>query len=775
MGEFAIGQSIGRFEDPRLLRGGGNYIDDMAFAHMAFGHVVRSPHPHALIRKVDISAAQKAPGVIRVFIGDDWLNSGFGDLPRAEGRKKRDGSPMYRPHFPALAKSRVRYVGDPVAFVVAETLAQAQDAAELVDVEYEPLPAVTELVEVAKAGAPLVWDDCKDNICFVHLEGDKAKTDAALAAAPIIVSKRFKISRVMAATMETRAAIGSYDFAADRYTIHTTLQRALNYREELAETLNVPESKVRVVAGDIGGSFGMKSGIFNEPGLVLMASKALHRPVKWVSTRSESFVSDAHARDNVTDAELALDKSGKFLGLRVRTLYQCGAYTQPGTDTGAYSNIGTLAGVYLTPAVHVDVTAYYTNTNPMRPYRGNGRPEAGYVIERLVDLAADQLGMDPAEIRRINMIPPAAMPFQTGLSFNYDCGEFEKVMNEALELADYKGFEARRAEAAKRGKFRGVGISYTIEKAAGPGFEGAEVRFDRSGSVTVIAGSVTQGQGHETVFKQIVSDKLGIHPDEIHYLQGDTDQVFFGEGTGGSRTASIGGSAILSATRKVAEKARKIAMHMMQVDDVELTEGVFTSRKTNRTMSIKEVAQAAISPKNVPKDMEVGLNATAAYHTLKQNYPNGCHIIECEIDPETGVVSLENYVVTDDVGTVLNPLLLKGQIIGGIAQGLGQMLMEEIRFDPTSGQILTGSFMDYPMPHADLFPHVFIKSCPVPTTTNLLGTKGAGEAGCVGALPAMANALVDALSHLGVNHIDMPATPERLWRIIDEARRNKDA
>ena len=423
----------------------------------------------------------------------------------------------------------------------------------------------------------------------------------------------------------------------------------------------------------------------------------------------------------------------------------------------------------------MDVTAYYTNTNPMRPFRGNGRPEAAYVIERLVDLAADELGMDAAEIRRINMIPPSAMPFQTGLSFNYDCGEFERVLDEALTLADYKGFEARRAEARSRGKLRGIGLSYTIEKAAAPGYEGAEVRFDRTGSVTLIAGSVSQGQGHETIFKQIVSEKLGIHPDEIHYQQGDTDQVFFGEGTGGSRTASIGGSAVMSATGKVVAKAAKIANHMLKVDDAELADGVFTSRKTNATLTIKDVAQAAMSPKSIPTDMELGLNANAAYHTTKQNFPNGCHIIECEIDPDTGVTTLENYVVTDDVGTVLNPLLLKGQIIGGIAQGIGQMMMEEIKFDADSGQTLTGSFMDYAMPHADLFPHISIKSCPVPTITNLLGTKGAGEAGCVGALPAMANALVDALSHLGVRHIDMPATPERVWRIIDEAKRNQGA
>ncbi len=770
MGEFAIGQPVTRFEDPRLLRGGGRYVDDLAIPGMLFGQVLRSPHAHAKIKSIDISKAKAAPGVAAVLVNEDWATSGFGDLPRAEGKKKRDGSPMYRPHFPALAKDKVRYVGDPVAFVVAETVEQAQDAAELIDVDYEILPCVTSVALGSEPGAPLVWDDCENNICFVHLEGNKEKTEEAFAKADHIIKKRFVITRVTAATMETRGSIGHYDKAADRYTIYTTLQRALNFREELAETLNIPESRLRVVAGDIGGSFGMKSGVFNEVGLVLLGSKVTGRPVKWVCTRSESFIADAHGRDNVSDAEMALDKNGMFMGLRVRNLVNMGAYTQPGTDAGAFSNLGTLAGVYLTPAIHVDVTAVYTNTNIMRPFRGNGRPEAAFVIERLVDLAADELGIDPAEIRRRNMIPPEKMPFQTGLSFNLDCGEFEQVLDQSLEMVDYKGFEARRAEARKRGKLRGIGMSYTIEKAAAPGYEGAEVRFDRTGSVTVLTGAVTQGQGHETVFKQIVSDTLGIHPDEIHYLQGDTDQVFFGEGTGGSRTAALGGSAVTVATGKVVDKAKKIAAHMMGVDEVDFAEGVFTARETNRTLSMKEVARAAMSPKNIPQGMELGLNATAAYHTTKQNYPNGCHIVELEIDEDTGQVEMDRYVVVDDVGTVLNPLLLKGQIIGGISQGVGQMLMEHIRFDPQDGQNLTGSFMDYAMPHAEIFPHIDIKSHSVPTKTNILGVKGAGEAGCVGALPAVANALVDALSHLGVKHVEMPATPERVWRIMQEAK-----
>ena len=771
MGEFAIGQPVSRFEDPRLLRGGGRYVDDLALPNMAFGAVTRSPHAHARIRSIDTRRARQAPGVLAVLTGEDWVKSGFGDLPTAGGKKKRDGSPMYRPKFPALTMDKARYVGDPVAFVIAETATQALDATELVDVDYEPLPSITATARAADPDVPLVFDDCPENLCFVHLEGDKEKTDAAIAASHRVIKRRFVISRVYAATMEPRGSIGHYDRAADRYTCYTTLQRALNFREELAGTLRIPESKLRIVAGDIGGSFGMKSGIFNEVGMVLLGSKVTGRPVKWTSTRSEAFVADAHGRDNVTDAELGVDENGRFTALRVKTLYNCGSYTQPGSDSGAYSNIGTLAGVYLTPAVHVDVTGYYTNTSIIRPFRGNGRPEAAFVIERLVDIAADELGIDPAELRRRNMIPPSAMPFQTGLSFNYDCGEFERVMNTALEMADYKGFEARRAEARKRGKLRGIGLSYTIEKAAGPGFEGAEVRFDRTGSITLVAGSVTQGQGHETVFKQIVSDRLGIHPDEIVYLQGDTDQVFFGEGTGGSRTSALGGSAVFAATEKVVDKARKIAAHMLEVDEVEYAEGVFTSRQTNRTLTMKDVARGAMNPRNLPEGMEIGLIATAAYHGKRQNFPNGCHVIEVEIDPETGVTTIERYVVADDVGIVLNPKLLKGQIVGGIAQGVGQMVMEEIRYDESSGQILTGSFMDYAMPRAKLFPHVEIQSVPVPTKTNLLGVKGAGEAGCVGALPAMANAMVDALSHLGVRDIVMPATPERVWRMIDEAKR----
>jgi carbon-monoxide dehydrogenase large subunit len=767
MGEFAIGQAVPRFEDPRLLRGGGRYIDDFVLPGMAFGHVLRSPHAHARIRSIDISKAEAVPGVLAVLTGADWIASGWGDLPVPGGHKRRDGQPNYRPRYPALVKDEVRFIGDYVAFVVAETRHQAADAAELIEVDYEPLPAVTDTATAATPGAPLVWEDCPNNICFTQIHGDKAATEAAFARAAHVVRHRFVINRVTAATMEPRGAIGDYNQADGHYTVYATLQRAHGYRADIAKILKVPESKVRVVAGDIGGSFGMKSAIYNEVALVLLASKLTGRPVKWTGTRSESFLADAQARDNVTDAELALDADGVFLGFRVHSSVNAGAYVQSAFP--AYTgNLGTLAGVYRTPTMYVESTAVFTHTMPCRPYRGNGRPEAAYVIERMVDLAAAEIGLDPAEIRRRNYIPPAAMPFKTSLTFTYDCGEFGKTMDMALELADLKGFAGRRADAKKRGKLRGLGISNTIERAAAPGFEGAEIRFDRSGTVTMLSGSINQGQGHETVLKQIVADRLGIHPDEIEYLQGDTDKVFFGEGTGGSRSATMSGSAFHNAAEKIIAKAKAIAAHNLKVDvaEINFADGIFSSAKTNQTVTIKEVAQAATNPAKLPEDMEVGLVANAVYTADVENFPNGTHVCEVEIDPETGAVQIVRYSVVDDVGTVLNPLLLKGQIAGGIAQGAGQILKEDIRFD-AEGQLLTGSFMDYAMPRAEDFSPIEVKSNPVPTKTNPLGVKGAGEAGCVGAMPAVANAIVDALKEFGVRHIAMPATPERVWRAMN--------
>ena len=554
MGEFAIGQGVSRFEDPRLIKGGGRYVDDIKLAGLAHGVVLRSPHAHARIKSIDTATAKAAPGVLCVLTSADVKAAGLGDLPTHGGLKRRDGSAMYRPRYPILAEERVRWVGDYVAFVVAETVAQAMDAAELIAVDYEELPSVTSTAEASKPGSPRVWEDCPDNICFVELIGDKAAVDAAFARAERTVKHRFVVNRVTAATMEPRGAVGDYNAAADRYTVYTPMQRPHPTRTELAKVLKVPESKIRIVTGDTGGSFGMKSPIFNETPLVMLASKLTGRPVKWISTRTEAFLSDAQARDNVTEAELALDKDGHFLALRVKTIAAIGAYLQHAMPA-FMMNAGTLAGVYRTPALHVDITGVFSNTNPMRPYRGNGRPEAAFVIERMVELAAAELGIDSAELRRRNYVPPSAMPFKTGLTFTYDSGEFEKNMDLALDLAEHKNLKTRKAEARKRGKLLGFGLSNTIERAGAPSTEGAEVRFDRSGSVILFSGSNSQGQGHETVFKQLVCDRLGLDPKEAQYIQGDTDEVFYGEGTGGSRSATLAGSAFHMATEKVVVKA----------------------------------------------------------------------------------------------------------------------------------------------------------------------------------------------------------------------------
>ncbi|HEX5453039.1 MAG TPA: xanthine dehydrogenase family protein molybdopterin-binding subunit, partial [Stellaceae bacterium] len=558
MGEFALGQPVPRFEDPRLLRGGGRYIDDMVVPRMAFGHVLRSPHANARIRQIDTARAKAAPGVLAVLTGADWRESGWRDLPVAGGMKRRGGLASYRPRFPALVEDRVRWVGDYVAFVVAETKDQAADAAELIEVAYEPLPAIVSTEGAAVPGAPLVWDDCPDNICFVHEVGDGAAVEAAFAAADRIVRRRLVVNRVTAAAMEPRGALAEYNPADGRYTIYTTLQRTHAYRADLAQVIGVPESRVRVVAGDIGGSFGMKSAIYNEVALVLLAAKLTGRPVKWTSTRSEAFLSDAQARDHATDAELALDRDGHFLGFRVRTIAAVGAYAQHASNVFVM-NLGTLAGVYRTPAIHAEVTAVFTNTNPVRPYRGNGRPEFAYVIERMVDEAAAETGIDPIELRRRNLIPPEAMPFKTGLIFTYDCGEFARTLDMALQFADVAGFERRRAGSRARGRLRGLGLSDTIERAAAGGFEAAEIRFDKSGTVTLLSGSITQGMGHETIYKQLLCDRLGIHPDRVQYIQGDTDKVAIGEGTGGSRSATLGGSAVHMATERIVAKAKTIA------------------------------------------------------------------------------------------------------------------------------------------------------------------------------------------------------------------------
>ena len=773
MGDYAIGQAVTRREDPRLLRGEGKYFDDLTVPRVTHAAMVRSPHGHADIKKVDVRAAAQMPGVLAVLTGADYKADGLGSIPCDMPRKRRDGSPMYKPFRPAVMADRVRYVGQIVAVVVAETAAQARDAAERVEVEYAPLKPVVEAPDAAKPGAPLLWSDCAGNESIYYTAGDAKATEAALAKGAHVLRQKIVIPRITAAAMEPRGALGIWDPGEGRYTLHVGLQRPFLFRRNIAQNvLKIAETDLRLVTGDIGGSFGLRGSIFPEMIAVLWASKKIGRPVKWLADRTESFAADDHARDNVTEATLGLDPDGKFLAIKVNTHANLGGFLSfrgAGPPTG---NTGGLIGVYKFEAAHVEVSAVMTNTSPTSPYRGAGRPEASFVIERMIDIAADEMGIDPVELRRRNMIPADAMPYKTALTFRYDSGAFEKTMDMALHLADRNGYEKRREESKKRGKLRGIGITTTIEAAAGgEGLETAELRFDPTGSVQLVCGAVSHGQGHETTFIQVLCDRLPVDPDKVRYIYGDTDKVAFGVGTGGSRSASMAGSAVKEATDKIIAKGKKIAAHMLEAaeSDVVFEGGEFKIAGTDRKVAFGEVVKAAFEPNKIPKGLEPGLYETATFTNDSSNFPNGCHVCEVEVDPDTGQVAIVKYSVVDDVGTVINPLLLDGQVMGAVAQGVGEALMERIVYDDQA-QLLTGSFMDYAMPRADDLCGFEIENNPVPTPSNPLGVKGAGEGGTVGALPAVVNAVVDALSGFGVRHLDPPLTPETVWRALRQAQ-----
>jgi aerobic carbon-monoxide dehydrogenase large subunit len=775
--KFAIGQSVRRLEDPRLVQGLGRYSDDVSLPREARAVLVRSPHAHARIRRIDAAAALAAPGVLAVLTAADLVADGIGNLPTDRGRKRRDGTPAFPTPRPALARDRVRHVGDPVALVVAETHVQALDAAETVAVDYEPLPAVTRADAALQPGAPLVWDEVPDNVAFVAEAGQPDAVARAFAAAARVAKVDFVVSRVAAAPLEPRAAVGEYDRRSGRYTLHTGIQAPHGTRTLVADILRVPQAQVRVVTGDVGGSFGMRSGIYPEMVLVLWAARRLGRPVKWTSDRREGFVTDEHGRDNLSTAELALDADGAFLALRVAINLNVGAYlTQRSAGPGT-NNIGGVAGVYVTPAIHHRTTGVFTNTTPTGPYRGAGRPEATYAIERVIDVAARELGMDPIALRRKNLIPPSSMPFKTGLVFTYDSGDFGRGMDLALSLADAAGFEKRRAEARARGRLRGLGLANAIEVAGGPytsvNPDTAEIRVNPDGSVSVFTGSTSMGQGNETAFAQIVSERLGVPPARIQVLWGDSDALGAGRGNGGSGALTVGGSAVVRASEKIVERGRRIAARMLEAapEDVQLRDGRFMVAGTDRGVTFAEVARTAYQPRQLPAGMEPGFSETAAFTPPAVTFPNGCQVCEVEIDPETGLVRIVRHVVVDDVGRMVNPMLVKGQIHGGVVQGLGQALFEELVYDAESGQLMAGSFMDYAMPRADDLPLFEVDSHEVPTQMNPLGAKGVGEAGTVGALPALVNAVNDALAPLGVRHLDMPMTPQRVWQAIREAPR----
>ena len=776
MTKFGIGQPVSRLEDPRFITGRGRYVDDIDLPQQLYGVVVMSPHAHARIKSIDTAKAKAADGVVAVLTGADVEHDKLGSLvpvmPEDMG-----GPKGFRTLRPVLSGGRVRAVGDRVAFVVAETLTQARDAAELVVVEYEPLPVVINMEDAVKPGAPAVWDEAPNNVAVALMMGNKEATDAAFAKAKHLVSLKLVNNRVNANSIEPRATIGQYSPDSDSYTLYSTSQNPHGHRTHVAgDVLKVPQIKLRVISPDVGGGFGMKGAVYPEDALVLWASRRCgSRPVKWVSTRSEAFLGDSHGRDQVVTGELALDEHGKILGMRVDALHDMGSHVFDASMVVPLFALKLAPGVYNIPAVHAVGRAVLTNTPPLQPYRGAGRPEASYLIEQLLDRAALVIGIDPIELRRRNFIPASAMPHKLHSGIAYDSGEFMRVMDECLKLADWNGFPRRAAESKKEGKLRGRGIGYFVEEAAIFN-DRMVIRFDPSGTLMILAGTHSHGQGHQTVYAQMVHEWLGVPLESISFIQGDTNEVAVGRGTYGSRSMHVGGNALKRAADAIVEKAKPMAAMMMEaaVGDIEFKDGSFRIVGTDRSLPLTAVAQSLHRPMFLPPQFEVGLEASGTFAAEPSNYPNGCHVCEVEIDPETGVVTLARYVSVGDVGKIVNSLLCEGQIHGGVAQGVGQALMESIVFD-TDGQLVTGSFQDYAMPRADDFPEMVSGLTEVPATTNPLGIKGAGEAGATGAPPAVIGAILDALQPLGIEHIDMPATPHRVWQAIHKAGATKAA
>ncbi|MBT3991757.1 MAG: xanthine dehydrogenase family protein molybdopterin-binding subunit [Rhodospirillaceae bacterium] len=768
--KFGIGQSVRRKEDPKFLTGRGRYVGDIEMPNMAYGYVLRSPHANAQIISIDASKAQDAPGVIAALTGEDYTAAGYGDIachtmmPMLTGGKEG----VQRPHG-ALVRDVVKCVGAPVAFVIAETLEQAKDAAELIEIDYEAMPAVASTAAARGDEAPLVWEGTEDNVSFTYKIGNAPGVEDALNSASHVIKATITNNRVNTNAMETRTSIGLYDQGEQKYTLYGGNQGPNRVREEIAhELLKVSEAKLQVIAPDVGGGFGMKGGAFGEDILVLWGAKATGRPVKWVGDRLESFMSDSHGRDVIADCEMAFDDDGKITGLRISADYNVGAYLSPNAGVSPMFFSILLSGVYAIPAIDVTTRCLFTNMGATAPYRGAGRPEAAYILERLLDIASRELDIDPIEIRRRNLVKADQMPYQTALMPNLDCGDFEAVMDKALEISDWQGFDARKAEASSRGKIRGRGVAVYMESAA-PFNERMEIRFDPGGDVTVIAGTHSHGQGHETVYSQMVSEFLGVPFESVHLLQGDSDKVAMGRGTVGSRSMTVGGSALRNAADIIIEKGKKIAGHVLEASegDIEFNEGEFIVAGTDKKINIIEIAKMSYTPMMWPPHLPMGLDAAGEFNPGMGNFPNGCQVAEVEVDPDTGKVELASMYIVDDVGTVINPLLLEGQIHGGVAQGVGQALFEDMVYDPESGQLLTASFQDYCMPRADDFPHFEIENMSVPTKSNPLGVKGAGETGTVGAPPAVIGAITNAL---GIDDIAMPATPERVWKALNESR-----
>ena len=769
--KYGVGQPVRRKEDDTLVRGKGRYTDDFNLPGQAHCVVVRSTHAHGILRGIGTDAAKAMPGVLGVWTGKDLDAAGYGPFTCGLPLKSRDGSPLLQTNRQPLATDKVRFVGDPVAFVVAETLAQARDAAEAVELDIEPLPAVTDPEEATKPGAPQLYDHIPNNVALDYHYGDMEKVNAAFASAAHVTKVDIENTRVAVVSMEPRVGLASYDKTTERYTIQMPTQGVAGNRANLAKNLKVPNEKVRILTANVGGSFGMKNVNYPEYMCILYAAKALGRPVKWLDERSTSFLSDSHGRAQRIHAELALDAEGHFLAAKLSGYGNLGAYIT-GVAPGPLSlNTGkNFSSVYRTPLMGVDIKTVLTNTTLMGAYRGAGRPEANYYMERLIDRAADEMGINRLTMRKRNFIKPNQMPFPASSGVTYDSGDFQAVFTKALEISDHENFAKRKKESKKAGKLRGIAVGSYLEVTAPPSPELGKIVFDPDGSVQLITGTLDYGQGHATPFAQVLCAQLGVPFESVKLVQGDSDIVHAGNGTGGSRSITATGQAIVESSRLVIEKGKRAAAHMLEASeaDIEFADGAFTIAGTDRSIDIMELAKKLHDGK-VPDGVPDSLDVDHTSEPVPSAFPNGCHVAEVEVDPETGVVQIVRYSAVNDFGTVINPMLVAGQLHGGVVQGIGQALMEHVRYDE-SGQPITGSLMDYALPRAEDVPYMEVGDHPVPAKSNPLGTKGCGEAGCAGSMSTVVNAVVDALSDYGIKHIDMPLTPERVWRAIQDAK-----
>jgi carbon-monoxide dehydrogenase large subunit len=770
--KFGVGQPVPRMEDPKLLRGAGRYTADLSLPGQAYAVMVRSPEPHGVIREIDLAAARGMPGVLGAYAGADLKAAGYGALKPGIMIPNRDKSPMHAPPRPALPLDRVRFVGEALAFVVAETAAQAKDAAEAVTCMIDPLPAVTTPTAALAADAPQIHADVPGNIGLDYHYGDSAAVAAAIAGAAHVTRLSLRNNRIVVNAMEPRAALAHYDAERQHWTLHIGCQGVFGLRNTLAGLLGAPADKVRVLTDNVGGSFGMKASIFPEYICALHAARALARPIKWTDERSESFMSDHHGRDHEMQAELALDRDGRFLAIRLTGMGNAGAFMVAALpySVNAVKNV---ASVYRTPLIEVSTKGVLTNTTPTGAYRGAGRPEGNYYIERLIDTAAAEMGIDRIELRRRNHVAPTAMPYNAASGMLYDSGDFTAILDEAVAAADWPGFAARKRESQARGRLRGLGLGSYLEVTAPPSKEMGGIRFEADGTVTILTGTLDYGQGHASPFAQVLVERLGIPFEHIRLIQGDSDQLVAGGGTGGSRSIMASGTAIVEASEQVIARGRDIAGFILEAAtaDIEFRGGRFTIAGTDRSIGLMEIAQRLRGGLKLPPELPQALDVGLATNSPPSAFPNGCHIAEVEIDPETGDVHVVRYAMVNDFGTLINPMLVAGQVHGGIVQGIGQALMERTYYDE-GGQLLSGSYMDYALPRASDVPSFRFNSHPVPAKSNVLGVKGCGEAGCAGSLPAVMNAVIDALAEYGIRHIDMPATPERIWRAIEEARRS---